>query len=106
MLSQERKNAITAYLVEDEARAKELFNMMPDEAVAKMNADGYDFGIDEVREYGEQLQAVAQGEGELNEAELDGVSGGELCTLAVIAIYGACAAGGFGVGVCAYKGWW
>ena len=105
MLSLERKNAITAYLIEDEERAKELFNMMPEEAVAKMNADGYDFNLDEVREYGEQLKAAAQSEGELNEAELDNVSGG-LGTLAVVAIYGACAAGGFGVGVCAYKGWW
>lgn len=106
MLTKERKDLITAYLSTNEEHTKALFNMMPDEAVVQINANGYDFTVDEIREYGENLKRLAEaGDGELNAEDLENVAGG-LGTLAILAIYGAVAAGGFGVGVCAYKGWW
>lgn len=103
----ERANLLSEYLNQDIERTKELFNMMPEDATAKINADGYDFTVDEIKEYGENLKSVAAKTdgGELDASELDNVAGG-LATAAIVAIYAATAAGGFGVGVCAYKGWW
>jgi lactobin A/cerein 7B family class IIb bacteriocin len=107
MLTMERANMISDYLSQDAERTKELFNLMPSEAVEKINADGFDFTVEEITEYGENLKKIADknGNGELDANELDDVSGG-LATAAIVAIYGAVALGGFGTGVCAYKGWW
>ena len=78
-LTLERTELLGKYLQEDVERAKKLLGLTPDEAVKAINADGYDFSIDELVEFGSKLQdaAKAQSEnGELSESSLEDVAGG------------------------------
>ena len=79
ILSNERAEKLSAYLTADIERAKTLINLSPEEAVAKINADGFDFSVDEIMEFGEQLQKVVASQsedGELSEEALGEVGGG------------------------------
>lgn len=94
MLTQERADMITGYLGEDEIRAEEIFSLELEEALEKMNADGNDFTLEELKEYEKALEAMTA-DGELDADELDNVAGGLVTTVAaaigigvVVAIFG------------------
>ena len=74
MMAQDRMNALEAYLSEDEARAQKLGTMSAAEAAKAINADGYDFTADELVEFANSIPQ--ENSGELDEAALEGVSGG------------------------------
>jgi hypothetical protein len=86
ILTEEKAKAISDYLVADQDRAKDLFEMSAEDAAVKMSADGCDVAADELIEFGHALAQVT-GEGELSDTDLDNVAGGSV-TLAVV---GACA---------------
>ncbi len=50
-LTKERATLLSDYLMKDTERTKELFNMMPEEALERINADGNDFTLAELKEY-------------------------------------------------------
>lgn len=107
VLVKERADLISSYLVMDPERAKILLVMKPDEACEKINADGNDFTIEEITEYGKNLQAAYEKQqSELDESSLDEVTGGVLCTAAVVGIYAGIAVGSAGLGVAMYKWGW
>ena len=75
-MDQERMLKLGELLNEDAAFTEEILQKSPDEAVAILNAKGYDFTKEELIAFGEALVSVCKGEGELNDAELDEVTGG------------------------------
>lgn len=96
MLTNERAELIANYLTADKERAAALLALSPEEAVAKMNADGNDFTVEEIAEFGKQLKAAAAAaqEGELDEDALNGVSGGVVVEGVAI----ACISLGYAIG--------
>ncbi len=100
MLTQERSDKLTKFLEEDIERTKKLFEMEAADAVKVINESGYDFTADELLEYGKAIQAVAS-KGELNEGDLENVSGGVISVSIGIMI--ACGAGGAVAGFLASK---
>lgn len=95
MLTNERAELIAKYLNDNKERAQTLLALSPEEAVEKFNAEGYDFTVEEISEFGRQLKiAVASQDGELDEDALNGVSGG----LAVEGVAIACITLGYTIG--------
>lgn len=95
MLTNERAELLAKYLTDDKERAKALLELTPEDAAAKINADGFDFSVEEVKEFGVQLQTISQAmnaDGELNIEDLDNVAGGLVVSTGV-----ACALIGAGV---------
>lgn len=77
MLTQERAEKLVEYLANDEARAKKLVSMSAEEAVIAINKVGFDFSLEELRVFGEEISKVAeQVNGELDVEQLDEVAGG------------------------------
>ncbi|MCL1919288.1 MAG: hypothetical protein FWG14_13515 [Peptococcaceae bacterium] len=77
MLTEERALALTEILNADEARAEILLRLEPEEALKQINAQGNDFTLDELREYGGVVNIAAkQTHGELDADSLDNVAGG------------------------------
>lgn len=74
----ERVNEISTVLAQDVEVAKSLLEMSPEEAAAKLNADGFEVSADELIDYGEELKKMNAnaGSGELNEKDLENASGG------------------------------
>ena len=110
VLTNERSEKLSEYLTTDIERAKILINLTPGEAAAKINADGFDFTVDEIMEFGEQLQKVAASqseEGELSEEALSEVAGGIVISAAVLAAGVALFTAGvtFGYTVARDRGW-
>ncbi len=97
-MTNERAEILTQYLTSDPDRAKELLALEPQEALVKINADGYDFSVEELNEYCRAFKA-AFAEGELNENELESVSGGLVLTAGMVFGLAACFAGGTLVGI-------
>jgi hypothetical protein len=104
-MQQEKVELLTQYLTSDPERAKELLELDPKEAVKRINADGYDFTVDELNEYNKALKAVVAQEGELNEGELESVAGGIVLTGTMVAGLLLCFAGGTAIGVAAGAKW-
>lgn len=75
-LTTERAEAISTYLTDDKERAEILLGLSPEEATARINSAGYDFTVEEIEAFGEQLRAVCAQEGELDIDEMEQVSGG------------------------------
>lgn len=77
-ISEKRTEQLTAYLTADLDRAKTLLTMSPENAVTKINAEGYDFTTEELISFGEEFRkAVAKNaEGEVSEEDLEDVAGG------------------------------
>ena len=87
-LTNERSEKLATFLTADIDRAKTLLELTPEEAVEKINADGYDFTSEEIKEFGVQLQQVAtlqNEDGELSEDALSEVAGGVVISAAVLA---------------------
>lgn len=76
-LTDERAEMLADYLGEDADRAEKLFSMTAEEAVAAINADGYDFTAEELKAFVQKVQKTKmQAGGELSDEELDSISGG------------------------------
>lgn len=87
ILTQERSEVLANYLLADNERAQRLLEMSPEDAAKAINADGNDFTVEEVKEFGKQLQTVAaKPEGELSTDDLNDVSGGAFISLAALAM--------------------
>lgn len=78
MLTNERAELIANYLTSDKERGRHLLTLEPEEAVSKMNADGNDFTVEEIIEFGKQLQIVSTQDEELDVEDLDNVAGGSI----------------------------
>ena len=104
MLTNERAEQIANYLTADKERAQALLVLSPEEAATKINASGYDFTADEIQEFGQNLKAVAKG-GELDENDLDDVSGGVVISAAAAGVYLTCVSIGVTLGIAAGSNW-
>lgn len=79
VLTAERAQILGDYLVSDTERAKKLVELTVDEAVKIINADGHDFTVEELKDFGEAANKAAEmqtEDGELSEEVLGEVSGG------------------------------
>lgn len=103
-MNKERAEILTQYLTADPDRAKALLALEPHEALEQINAEGYDFSIDELNEYCAAFKA-AVAQGELNEGELETVAGGLVLTTGMVIGLVACFAGGTAIGVAAGAKW-
>ena len=73
----EKLGALAIYLDENPERAKYLITLPVEEAVVKINADGFDFSCDELRAYAEELDKLLPNQdGELDIEGLENVTGG------------------------------
>lgn len=109
-MATERIEKLANYLAADTEKAKMLVEMDPAEAIEKINADGFDFTVDELKEFAEQMQAVASAQseqGELSADALDNVAGGVVISSAVLAAGVALFTAGvtFGYTVARDRGW-
>ena len=66
MLTIERAERLVGILESDEERAVKLLELDAEVALEQINTLGNDFTIDELREFGEALTAVAKNEDELD----------------------------------------
>ena len=103
-MNQERAEALTQYLTSDPERAKELLAMEPAEALEKINAAGYDFTMEELTAYCDAFKA-AVAQGELDEDQLENVSGGVVLTAGMVLGLLGCFAGGAAIGIAAGAKW-
>lgn len=96
-LTIERADILSNLLADNLERAKELLQLDPAEAVAVINAQGYDFSVEELNEYGKALKITASN-GELSEEDLEDVAGGgailTICGAAAIAFVAGVVVGG------------
>jgi len=77
MLNAENAKALAEYLVKDDAGEKKLADLSAEEAAKVITADGIEVTADELAEFVKAVKETAnQQTGELDEASLDGVSGG------------------------------
>lgn len=111
MLTNERAERLANYLTSDTDRAAKLLNLDADAATALINADGNDFTVDEVMDFGKQLQAYAaqnqREDGELDAQALDSVAGGVVVAACIVAAGVALFTAGvtFGYTVARDRGW-
>ncbi len=106
MLTVERAEALTDFLKSDINRAEELLAKEPEEALKAINDSGYDFNIDELNEYCSEFKEIVA-KGELDETQLEDVSGGAVITITAATIWGlaACFGGGAAIGIAAGAKW-
>lgn len=97
-MTKERAEILTQYLTSDPDRAKDLLALKAQEALQRINAEGYDFTIDELNEYCKAFKAAVT-EGELNESELETVAGGLVLTTGMVIGLVGCFAGGTAIGI-------
>ena len=77
MMTQERADKLVKILDDAKENAVELFALSPQEAVAKINALGHDFTVEELEAFGRELAAMAaDGDEELSEDQLEKIAGG------------------------------
>ncbi|MDE6035155.1 MAG: hypothetical protein K2G36_04515 [Ruminococcus sp.] len=74
----ERMQELADFLSNDPDRMTELFEMDAEMACEEINAEGYDFTAEELREFGQAMSTavVRSNSGELSEDDLEQVSGG------------------------------
>lgn len=99
MLTQERADILTNYLSADVNKTEALLGMEPADALAEINAAGYDFTVEELNAYAQALKFAKAG-GELNTEELENVAGG----FGLVAA-GLCIVGGIVVGIAVNAKW-
>lgn len=77
-LTNDRMERLASFLSSNLDRAKSLLELSPEEAVTTINAEGFDFTVEEIEEFGKFLQTAATNSenGELSEEELGDVAGG------------------------------
>ncbi|MDE6035153.1 MAG: hypothetical protein K2G36_04505 [Ruminococcus sp.] len=77
-MTNERMQELVDFLSSDPDRMTELFQMDAEMACEEINAEGYDFTAEELREFGQAISTavVRSNSGELSEDDLEQVSGG------------------------------
>ena len=86
VLTNERAEMLAKYLTERKEYGYDLLEMEASDAVVKINADGFDFTVEELHAFADLMDsAVPNAENELDENSLENVSGGVLVTAAVLA---------------------
>lgn len=83
VLTNERAEKLADFLKSDKERATKLLELSPEEALTVINMAGNDFTIEEIVEFGDQLKKASNCNIELDEENLDDVSGGAGVTLGV-----------------------
>ena len=89
-LTNERAEVLAKYLTDKKDDGFAILDLEAAEAAAKINADGYDFTAEELKEFADLLQKSAAGD-ELDESSLDDVSGGIVPVIGTVIICGAVA---------------
>jgi len=74
VLAHERAYTLTKIINADKERAKFLLKLKAEDATTQINALGYDFNVEEIREYGRVIRNHMGGH--LRDNELDDISGG------------------------------
>ena len=110
VLTEERATKLSNYLLSDVDRAKKLADYPAEEALAMINADGNDFTIDEIKEFGKIMEHVSTTkaeDGELDDSALEEVAGGIVITAGLLAAGVALFTAGvtFGYKVARDRGW-
>lgn len=111
VLTAERAEQLSNFLVADKERAYKLLEQEVEVATAEINSNGYDFDVEEVREFGKQLVSLLNQDSALSEEALDNVNGGFVVTGGVlaagVALFTAGLAGSIAIGVAVanHKGW-
>ena len=103
ILTNERAELLGKHLSENKERTVALLELSPEEAAAKINAEGCDFSVEEIREFGEQLQKATAHFDELDASSLDQVAGG--IATEVAGVCEACIALGVKLGLAAGSNW-
>jgi len=89
-LTVERANKLSEFLQADIARAESLAALDPSEAVAQINANGFDFTEVELSEFGDAVRAAAaKANGELGVDALDDVAGGSAAVTILVGVVAA-----------------
>lgn len=101
MLTQERADILTSFFTKDLDQAQKIFDMDLEDALAVVNAEGYDFSAEELEAYNEALKQNLK-QGELDDSDLDNVSGGVVVSTGVMI---ACGLGGFAAAFACNKKW-
>ena len=87
-ITNERAEILAKYLYENREKAENLMTMSAEEACAKINAEGYDFNVDELVDFAVIFNRhSATKQGELNVEELDDVNGGILVSTIVAGVW-------------------
>lgn len=87
-ITNERAENLAKYLYENHEKAETLMAMPVEDACAKINAEGYDFSVDELVDFAEAVNKTAAAkQGELNAEELDDVNGGILVSTIVAGVW-------------------
>lgn len=90
-MTEERVQKLTDVLSSNPDQLEKLFDMDVNEAVNKINAEGYDFTVDELKEFAEAMVTVSEktknnANGELDDETLDNVTGGFLTVRTVTCV--------------------
>lgn len=97
-MEEKRAEALSNFLTADAERAKELLSMEPADALVAINAEGYDFTIEELSEFGAEVRRVSALEGEISEENLEQVAGGVAAVITIAFIGTVCFAVGQRIG--------
>lgn len=73
-ITHERAYLLTKIINADKERAKVLLSLDANDATVQLKAFGYDFEVEEVREYGKAIRAYMGGH--MRESDLDNIVGG------------------------------
>ena len=75
-MTEERVKEIAEMLGTDEEKLIELIEMSPEDAAKTLQGQGHDVKAQELIDFGEYVKKQVETDGELDESELDRVSGG------------------------------
>lgn len=76
-MNDERLLLLTDYLSNDTERMLKLFDLDAEEAVAQINAEGYDFTVEELMDFAKKMDSISNNnDGELDLDTLEGIAGG------------------------------
>lgn len=76
-MNDERMKVLADYLSTDTDRTEKLFEMGAEAAQKEINADGFDFTVDEIKTFAQEVVNVGQtANRELDAEDLDNVNGG------------------------------
>ena len=84
-LTHGRAYTLTNIINADKERAKHLLKLGPEEATAQINALGYDFKVEEIREFGYAIRRYNGGH--VKDNVLDEISGGVMIDISMFASF-------------------
>lgn len=77
-MNEKRINEIISAMGTDEDQIKALLELSPEEAAAKFKAQGFEVSADELVDFGKYCAEHVDQSGEINETQLENVSGGSI----------------------------